>query len=145
MSCDGRLVSEIQKQIPEAFTEISFDRRGKTQDQPNREKMKFYRLPMSHIIYFLTCKCHPRRPLPFTSSVLTAGMLTCTARGSCSCRDGELIWLCAGPLIFAAANTPGSTAVFMHYVCTPHNVRTCTPKRSISPHPQYIVCRQIVY
>ena len=33
----------------------------------------------------------------------------------------------------------------MHYVCTPYNVRTCTPKRSISPHPQYIVCRQIVY
>ena len=37
-------------------------------------------------------------------------MLTCTARGSCSCRDGELVWLCAGPLIFAAANAPGSTA-----------------------------------
>ena len=47
--------------------------------------------------------------------------------------------------LFAAANIPGSTAVFMHYVCTPYNVRTCTPKRSMSPHPQYVVCRQIVF
>ena len=64
-------------------------------------------------------------PLPFASSVLTAGMLTCTARGSCSCRDGELMWLCAGPLIFAAANTPGSLKcirmhIYVHttYICT---------------------------
>ena len=28
-------------------SETSFDRSGKTQDQPNREKMKIYRLPMS--------------------------------------------------------------------------------------------------
>ena len=120
-------------------SEISFDRSGKTQDQPNREKVKKLSTTYESYYIFFICKCHPRRPLPFTSSVLTAGMLTCTARGSCSCRDGELVWLCAGPLIFAVASTPGSTAFSRLQINRAQRPYLCI---TYVPHIMYVLVRR---